>query len=1660
MRLLEADGGLVYLLDRDSADLRFALDIGVSDRDELAWVRRLRLPPGVGMFGRSVAERRVVATGSYMSDPAFTHAEATDRVAREVGMRSLVVAPLVGGSGGDGVIGAIGVFSSREEAFDEGDIALVRALAGHAATTIENTRLIRELAGGRRELAARARAERALREIAGRITALHAPGEVLQLTVDSAALLLAADGARIDLLDPASGSLHWAYDAQTGRQPGLGPIDGPGEAEADEGISGLAVLERRPVWTGDYLADGRFRHAAAPDAFVTEHQIRSALAAPLRAEAGAIGTLTVYTRQPGAYSADDATLIQALADQAAIAITNARLIEQLHASRDDLAHRADAERALRELAGTIIALRDPDEVLQRTVDAAAVLLSAEVGEVGLLDDGGWFHWVATASHDARRPSGEADSDEPTSGAAGIGGLAIRAGRVVRTADYLADPRIGHLESVDDFAREHGVRSAMSAPLRSESRPIGVLNVASRRPDAFTEDDEALLQALADQASIAVTNARLIDELNRSREGLARRADIERELREVAASITTVRDRAAILHGIAGAASRLLGSDRAYINLLSDSTGATGWVWYSPSEIGRDPWPADEAISVGEGVSGKAIADRTPFWTGDYVNDDRFVHRSGPDRHATELDLPSTIAAPIFDGDTPLGAIMVESHERDAFDEDDAALLEVLARLTSIALRNSQLIEELERSRLELERRADAERTLREIAATITAIRDPGTVLQRAVAEAVRLLGGRGGRIDLLDTATGRLLAEFASFDGAAPSHIDESSDMSTGVSGRAIEARQPFYTGDYLADERFDHDETADVFVRGSGVLSLIAAPLLLDGEPIGAISVAHTERDAFDHADAELLQALADQAAIAVANARLIEQLRESREETARRAASEHALHDIAGRLAVLGDPGEVLGRIVDEARRLLQSDGAHLTQMSEDGTHVYPVVIDGAMDEATRDWMRTQEFPIGGGINGLAAGTGEVVWTEDYLADPRIPHEPDDVDVAERMGLRGMAAAPLRAPGGEVIGTLAVSYRAPRAIDADELSLLQGLADHAAIALANSRLLERLGTSEARYRYLVQSSPDLIWSADAEGRFTFLSDRSVEFFGYGPDELVGRHWAIVVHRDSLEEANRRWAGVLANPSEPQHVRLTLLGPGGVPVDAELSTIALVGPTGAVEGALGSVRDISEQQRLERELRDSEARYRYLVQSSPDCIWLTDDEGRFTFWNENVESLLGRSSHDLVGVHFGDIVAAESLPAAAETWQELQRSTGLVVRTRIVLLGADGSEVPADVSAVAIFEDGRFVGTHGTLRDLRGRERLERELRESEARYRFLVQSSPDIVWETDAEGRFTFASDAAIVTGWSPEELVGRHFAHVVHPATMAEAVARWEDLIRDPTQVYQARFSLRHRDGHEIPIENVSTGIVRNGRLVGAHGSARDLSERLQMERDLRRQTAELAASSERAHLARELHDSVTQALFSMTLVSRSIEMQLRSDPEAAMATLGQLRELQREALAEMRSLVFELRPGSIERDGLELALRTHVAALEGRVGLPIVLDVDLHDRLPLEVEETLYRIAQEALHNVVKHASARQVRVRVSRTPGEARLTIEDDGRGFDPASVPEGHLGLTGMQARAERLGGRFSVRSRPGSGTAVRVQVPIGDGETAPAGRPPGAPVG
>jgi signal transduction histidine kinase len=257
------------------------------------------------------------------------------------------------------------------------------------------------------------------------------------------------------------------------------------------------------------------------------------------------------------------------------------------------------------------------------------------------------------------------------------------------------------------------------------------------------------------------------------------------------------------------------------------------------------------------------------------------------------------------------------------------------------------------------------------------------------------------------------------------------------------------------------------------------------------------------------------------------------------------------------------------------------------------------------------------------------------------------------------------------------------------------------------------------------------------------------------------------------------------------------------------------------------------------------------------------------------------------------------------------------------------------------------------------------------------------------------------------------------------------------------------------------------LRMYQVTAAHLAATIESRRQQFQ--LSRREQQLAVLEERQRLARELHDSVTQLVFSVTLIAQSISPAWRRDPAEGERRVQRLLELSQSAFSELRALLAELRPPEptepqpatdtripdlvlLQRDGLVGALRRRVQELTHE-GLQIVLDAEGYPpaghRPPAVYEETLYRVAQEALNNVQKHAHARSVQVRLSAMDEVLQLRVCDDGRGFDvraAQSTPgglHGGMGLRAMRERVDALRGTLQVTSTPGTGTSIDVEFPI-----------------
>lgn len=240
-------------------------------------------------------------------------------------------------------------------------------------------------------------------------------------------------------------------------------------------------------------------------------------------------------------------------------------------------------------------------------------------------------------------------------------------------------------------------------------------------------------------------------------------------------------------------------------------------------------------------------------------------------------------------------------------------------------------------------------------------------------------------------------------------------------------------------------------------------------------------------------------------------------------------------------------------------------------------------------------------------------------------------------------------------------------------------------------------------------------------------------------------------------------------------------------------------------------------------------------------------------------------------------------------------------------------------------------------------------------------------------------------------------------------------------------------------------LTTAIITGQLTLALRRRAEQATERERELRMLYEQTQELVSLQERQRLARELHDSVSQVLYGIGLGAQTAReaLQVESDPKEAIESIEYVLTLAEAGLAEMRALIFELRPESLEQEGLVAALTKQVAVLRTRHGLSVEANLEEELSLPLEVKHTLYRVAQEALQNIVKHAHANKVVLQLTEKANEVALEVCDNGNGFDPTRPFPGHLGLRSMRERVAKVDGTLTIKSVTGQGTHISVRIPL-----------------
>jgi len=460
----------------------------------------------------------------------------------------------------------------------------------------------------------------------------------------------------------------------------------------------------------------------------------------------------------------------------------------------------------------------------------------------------------------------------------------------------------------------------------------------------------------------------------------------------------------------------------------------------------------------------------------------------------------------------------------------------------------------------------------------------------------------------------------------------------------------------------------------------------------------------------------------------------------------------------------------------------------------------------------------------------------------------------------------------------------------------------------------------------------------------------------------------------------------------------------------------------------------IVERTRAEEALRKNEKRFRELLEALQEGIWVIDQDAYTTFVNPRMAEMLGYSVEEMQGKHLFAFMDERGVEISKRNLE--RREQGITEQHDFEFLRKDGSRMYALLETSPIYDDdGNYTGGIAGIQDITERVKAEEALRASEEKYRDLVEKVSDVIYTLDAEGVITYVSPSVeSLIGYGPSEVAGRPFGGFITPEDLGRLSDSFRQLVSGKS-LGPNEYRVVTKSGEVRWMRTSSQPIMDGDRVIGVRGVLTDITDRKVAQEELE----ETAAGAERERLARELHDAVTQALFSASLIADTLPRVWERDPVEARRGLEEIYRLTHGALAEMRNLLFELRPDALSEQNLGVLLRQLTVGMMARTRTSFTTKVEGDHSLPSEVRVAIYRIAQETLNNITKHARASEATVSLHNEPDRVTLHICDNGRGFDPEDVQPERLGLRIMRERAQAVGATFSIKSQPAQGTEVTV---------------------
>ena len=1159
-------------------------------------------------------------------------------------------------------------------------------------------------------------------------------------------------------------------------------------------------------------------------------------------------------------------------------------------------------------------------------------------------------------------------------------------------------------------------------------------------------------------------------------------------------------------------------------------------WVVHGAAGRLAAEVGGTYPIHQGVIGRAFKTGQSQWVRDNRDDPGYV------RDVNKADTPelrSEIVSLLRSGDEVFGALNVESELVDAFDDEDAAMIQSLADVIALAVENAKLYLEAQK---EISERKQAEEKLREsesfnqalishspIGVSVrtptgqllytndawkkiwaipgpavsedlsrkrdTLIFDERDGYLRSFQEDIRKVYQEGGQLNLPNLKTSSTRPEAAEWvsqyfyalqdeSGAVNRVVVLTEDITerkrveedlreSEEKWRLLVKTIPDYiaihdqNGKYLflnhyADGFSEKDvigrslydflppDSRQIFKENLNEIKKNGEMRRFEYTAMGD----HGEMKEYEEYLVPLKGSGGKTDVLAIA--RDISERKRGEEAIRRRNAELTALNQIGQALSRLAEPSEILEIIFVVMGQVLDNSNLFIALYDQDSQYVsFPVyTING-------ERIFGGDRPLGNGITDYVIRSNQP-----FLVRQNLEKALDQRGI-ELIGTpsQSFLAVPMRR-GEKVIGVIALQdYENENAYDEQQLELLTTMAAQATTALENARLYgavrkeleerrraeEGVRENEYRYRAVFDGVDDAIFIESLHGSILDANRRACEMFGYNHDEFLTKKVIdLVPSREYIVSFNPKDSATLPiHPFETVNVRAN-----GEQFPIELNIRMQTFNGEQVLFVVG--RDVSERKRVQELLQESEARFKMMFEQAPLAINITRGTDIIYANPAYLEMFRYTDLEELQTLPPLGLFTPEFRPVILENIR--RRSLGLPVPNgyEADCLRKDGTRISVLMDFARIsFVDGP--ATVGFILDITDRKRAETALHDSEERFKQIAEQTEEWIWEVDAKGLYTISSPIVEkILGFSPNELVGKkHFYDLFAPDQR-------EGLREAAFEAFSRKESIKglinenvHKDGRIVILETNGIPVVdAAGTLHGYRGADKDITERKRAEKELANSREQLRALSrylqaareeERTFIAREIHDELGQELTALKMDLAWFTKQLPQEQTLLIQKADAMSNMVDGTIQTVRRVASQLRPGMLDDLGLVAALEWQAGEFQSRTGITCKLDLPENIPMPGKDQSTaIFRIFQEALTNIGRHAHATKVRISLKEQPDGIDLVVHDNGIGItqDQLNDPRS-LGLTGMRERIQAFGGTLQFKSVKGRGTSVRLRMPL-----------------